>query len=313
MLLDPGWVFRLASEGCRGNQSCSLSPRDSTAGIKVSLALAFKSRWLQDLISKLFVLFSFLCWEPNRPQSYEEYIKHLICQVLGRGDQEKTSNENQSKRWQRVFLHKEFIRNNICLYQKCTQKSRDHCSPHFRKRLQQEPLWLREREAAHGKCLSADRSDMGLWLEALLGKCQLGFSSKLNQLPVITQNIPCRKAWQVLKGNNFLVYFWTFGKFTQVWIWAPLRNIFLHSQRSLVPFAFQSKNFSLCFSTQPFQKNFCPVTSKVSQERECDFEARNPRNCNEMNLNNGSWECLEQFLWTQKGIEASTQKLFTDM
>lgn len=54
---DSGWVFRLASEGWRGNQSCSLSPWDSTAGIKVSLALAFKSRWLQDLISNWFVLF----------------------------------------------------------------------------------------------------------------------------------------------------------------------------------------------------------------------------------------------------------------
>lgn len=39
--------------------------------------------------------------------------------------------------------------------------SRDHCSPCFRKGLQQEPLWLREREAANGRCLSADRSDMG--------------------------------------------------------------------------------------------------------------------------------------------------------
>lgn len=158
-----------------------------------------------------------------------------------RGDQENTSNEN--------------------LYQECTHVSRDPCSPHFRKGLQQEPLWLREREAANGKCLSADNSDMGLWLGALLDKCQLDFSSGLNQLPVITHRI-LRKAWQVLKGNNFSFYFWTLGKCTQVLHLKTSYEYFFSIVNDLWwPFAFQNKSFSLCFYTQPFQKNFCPVIS----------------------------------------------------
>lgn len=75
-----------------------------------------------------------------------------------RGDQENTSNEKPKQEVAKCFCTKSVS----CLHQECTQMGRDHCSPHFRKELHQEPLWLGEREAANGKCLSAESSDMGL-------------------------------------------------------------------------------------------------------------------------------------------------------
>lgn len=141
-----------------------------------------------------FLFFFSSIWKPNLHQWYKDRLKDLMyilwdifSPTNGSGDQENTSDENQSKRGQSFLCPTE----DSCRYQDYT--SRVHCSPCLRERLRdRNPLQLREREAENEKCLSADRSGMSLWLGVRLGKCQ-----------AVPERIPCRTIWQLLLGNQF--------------------------------------------------------------------------------------------------------------
>lgn len=75
------------------------------------------------------------------------------------------------------------------------------------------------------------------------------------------------------------------------------------------PLLSKTKLFPL-FLCPTLPKEFLPCEFKGYHRRwSLIVRTENHRNCKEMNLNNCSWEDLEQFLWTQKNIEATTQKI----
>lgn len=75
-------------------------------------------------------------------------------------------------------------------------------------------------------------------------------------------------------------------------------------------FALQNNPLFICLPL-PKDRNFCPRGCRTSWRCSLIARARKHQGITGCTCNNGSWQDLEQFGWTQKSVEAAKTKLFT--